>query len=417
MITRHMIISLLIERGHKMNILFLSIGGLRNLGDNAVYPDLLRYISGKNHNVYVICQSERREGEPTTYEVEHGINVLRVKSLNITKTNVIEKGFATLLIPFLFKRAIKKYLSKVSFDLVLYTTPPITFNSVISDIKKRDNSRTYLMLKDIFPQNAVDLGLLTKKGLKGLVYSYFRSREKKIYKLSDRIGCMSKANIEYILANNIIDKDKVELCPNTINLAKPLEIKKDDLKSKYGIPKEKIVLVYGGNFGKPQNVKFICEVIKSNEMNSDFYFLMIGNGTEFYRIRKLGQDLDNVTVIGSMKKNEYFEMLVLADVGLIFLDDRFTIPNYPSRVLDYMNFSLPVFACTDSNTDFGEDILEGEYGFWVSSNNIDKFNKTLLKASDKNLLDSMGRNSQKFLKENFLTEVAYNKIFHETDVK
>ena len=72
----------------------------------------------------------------------------------------------------LFKRSLKKYYGDVKFDLILYSTPPITFNKVISYAKETSGNKatTYLMLKDIFPQNAVDLGLMKTTGLQGLLY-------------------------------------------------------------------------------------------------------------------------------------------------------------------------------------------------------------------------------------------------------
>src|SRR5690606_28874945 len=92
---------------------------------------------------------------------------------------------------------------------------PITFCGVVKYLKKRDNLMSYLLLKDIFPQNAIDLNLLSNRGLKGIIYKYFRKKEQKLYKYSDYIGCMSQANVKYILDNNNLSKDKVEVNPNS----------------------------------------------------------------------------------------------------------------------------------------------------------------------------------------------------------
>ena len=94
------------------------------------------------------------------------------------------------------------YFADIKFDLILYSTPPITFYKAIEYVKKRDGAKTYLLLKDIFPQNAVDLGMMSKTGLKGLIYKYFRKKEKKLYAISDKIGCMSQANVDYVLKHN-----------------------------------------------------------------------------------------------------------------------------------------------------------------------------------------------------------------------
>ena len=109
---------------------------------------------------------------------EENATLLRVKTLNLQKTNVIEKGLATISLQAVFTKAIKKYFRGVMFDWVLYSTPPITFEKVVRYVKKRDNAKSYLLLKDIFPQNAVDLEMLSKKGTKGIIYRYFRRKEK-----------------------------------------------------------------------------------------------------------------------------------------------------------------------------------------------------------------------------------------------
>src|SRR5699024_4388854 len=102
---------------------------------------------------------------PTSYKVKEGISILYIRTLNIKKTNVIEKGLGTLLIEYQFLSAVKKYLKNNKFDLVLYTTPPITFSNVIEYVKRRDRAYSYLLLKDIFPQNAVDMKMLKKSSL------------------------------------------------------------------------------------------------------------------------------------------------------------------------------------------------------------------------------------------------------------
>ena len=57
-------------------------------------------------------------------------------------------------------------------------------------------------LKNIFPQNAIDLGMLSKNGWKKLIYNYFSFKRKKLYAISDYIGCMSKANCCYLMEHN-----------------------------------------------------------------------------------------------------------------------------------------------------------------------------------------------------------------------
>ena len=169
--------------------------------------------------------------------------------------NLIEKGISTITLEDRFVAGIKKYFSGSSFDLVLYSTPPITFCRAVEFVKRRDNAKTYLLLKDIFPQNAVDIGMMSKSGVKGLIYRYFRKKEKKLYAISDYIGCMSQANVDYVLKHNPeINPDIVEVCPNSIEVVdmRVDSATRSEMRRKYGIPLDKKVFVYGGNLGKPQ---------------------------------------------------------------------------------------------------------------------------------------------------------------------
>ena len=198
-----------------MNVLFMTIGKMDNIEEHTIYCDLLRYFRDMGHYIYTISPYEKRTKLQTTYEVKNGIHMLHVRTGNVTgMVNLIEKGFAQLSLEPIFIKALKKYYSNIKFDLVMYSTPPITFCNAIEYVKRRDNAKTYLLLKDIFPQNAVDIGLMKKSGLKGVLYKFFRRKEKKLYQISDFIGCMSQANVDYIIQHNPeINPDIVEICP------------------------------------------------------------------------------------------------------------------------------------------------------------------------------------------------------------
>lgn len=395
-----------------MNILFLSLCFETSRG---LYTDLVREMIKQGNNVYVVAATERRYKQSTTFINEDGINILKVKTGNITKTNKIEKGISTLLIERQFIKAIDKYLKNQKFDLIVYSTPPITFSRVIKHIKKRDNSKTYLMLKDIFPQNAVDLQMIKKDGL---LYKFFRKKEIDLYKQSDYIGCMSKGNIDFILKNNeYLDKHKVEILPNTIT---PIEYhpntkeEKITIRAKYNIPLGRTVMVYGGNLGKPQGIDFILECIKENETRDDTFILIIVSGTEFNKLENFIRfnKIKNTIVYPYMVKEDYDKVVRSCDIGLIFLDNRFTIPNIPSRLLTYMEFSMPIIAATDKNTDLKDILVAANCGMWSESKDIKKFYLNIDEISNNTeLLESMGINGRKYLENNYTSKIAYNIIF------
>lgn len=379
-----------------------------------IYTDLMRKFRDEGHKVHIVTPSERRDGRKTCLIEEMGVKILSVRTLNVQKTNVIEKGVGQISIEFLYKRAIKKYFKGVHFDLILYSTPPITFPKVIEYTKESNpSSTTYLLLKDIFPQNAVDMGMLSKKGIKGGLYKFFRAKEKKLYALSDYIGCMSPANVKYLLMHNSeINPQIVEIAPNSYDVPQTdVILDACEIRNKYGLPVDKPIFIYGGNMGKPQGIPFLIECLNAVKDRTDCYFVVVGDGTEYPKLDAWVKEVhpNAVSVFRKLPKVDYDALASACDVGLIFLDYRFTIPNYPSRLLPYLMERKPIIAATDPNCDTGTLAEEYNYGFYCPSNSVDAFVKAVNKmlASD---IKQMGENGYQFYLNNYTVEHTYNAV-------
>eukprot|EP00130_Batrachochytrium_dendrobatidis_P008414 XP_006683289.1 hypothetical protein BATDEDRAFT_93055 [Batrachochytrium dendrobatidis JAM81] len=249
--------------------------------DRGLYTDLLRQFRDDDHKVHVVSPREKRLNKPTEFVNEQNVQFLRVKIGNITKTNIVEKGISTLRIESLFLKAIRKYLNDIKFDLVIYSTPPITFE-------------------------------------------------------------------------------------------------------------------------------------RNNENNKEVYFVIAGSGTEFNKLKKyfeISQPI-NAQLFAQLPKEDYEVLANSSDAGLIFLDKRFTIPNFPSRLLSYMQASMPVLAATDTNTDIGQVIEHGEFGLWCMSNDVEEFNKKVQQLCDKELRQRMGENARNYLEENYTAKHSYEIIMN-----
>lgn len=397
-----------------MRILFLSISSaISNLNNRGIYPDLLRKFANQKHHVYIVAPAERRLKKPTQLTVKDNVSTLLVKTLNITKTNFVEKGISTILIGFLFHRAICKYYSRVKFDLILYATPPISFNNLVKSLKKEHSCTTYLLLKDIFPQNAVDLNALSTLSP---IYRLFRNKEKSLYKISDFIGCMSPANIEYVLSHNrYLAPEKIELCPNSINPSNCFitEENRAQIRIKYELPEKTAICVFGGNLGKPQGIDFLIEIMKFYHNRTDVFFVVAGSGRESFRIESFLRlyNPSNVKFVHQLDRINYDYLLQACDIGMIFLNKDFTIPNYPSRLLNYLEFKKPVLFATDLTTDIGRIAMANGYGYWVESGDLESFSYHLDKLlHDPGLRMAMGEKGYNYLISNYTVEHSYNVI-------
>ncbi len=398
-----------------MNVLFLTLIGFETVYEPGLYQDLLREFIKNGHDIYAISPAERRTNIDTHLVRENHSTILRLRIGNTQKTNIVEKGVSTVMIEPTFKKAIRKFFSNVKFDLVLYSTPPITLVSAIEFVKRRDGARTYLLLKDIFPQNSVDLGILRTTGIKGVLYNHFRRMEKKLYSISDYIGCMSQANVDYIKRNNPeVNEGMIEVCPNSIEVR---DKSVDDetrvsIRKQYGIPIDKKVFVYGGNLGKPQGIPFLIECLNACKHIKDAYFLIVGDGTEYSLLQDYlnsSNTSSNAQLMRRIPKDDYETMVGACDVGMIFLDYRFTIPNFPSRLLSYMQAKLPVLACTDINTDLGVIISDGGFGWWCPSNDSNRFSQCINSILSLDLKE-FGMNGYSYLNDNYSVEQGYRII-------
>lgn len=411
-----------------MNILYFTLDDFDSLEHyHSINTDLLREFMANGHHVCVITPSERKKGFPTRLLEENGAVILKPLIGNIQKTNIIEKGISMITVESILIRAIKKYFPDIRFDLILYCTPPITFLGAVEYVKKRDHAKTYLLLKDIFPQNAVDIGIMSIHGPKGVLYRHFRKQEKRLYAVSDRIGCMSPANVQYVLAHNPEVKTRddearsrtgqgiVEVCPNAIEAADRSvdRLTRESIRGKYGIPLDKKVFLYGGNLGKPQDIPFVIRCLRRCEDLKDLLFLIIGDGTEYHLLQEY-VDQEQPTHVRLMKrlpKEDYDTMVGACDVGLIFLDYRFTIPNFPSRILSYMQAKIPILACTDPNTDVGQIIEAGGFGWRCGSNDSEAFYSLVKRIKDSEL-SGMGMNGYQYLMDHYSVSEAYRTAVH-----
>ena len=302
------------------------------------------------------------------------------------------------------KKGINKFFGNESFDLILFQSPPLTMYKAVRWAMKKFKAPSYLMMKDIFPQNGVDIGLYGKISP---IYAYFRHQEKELYKVSSKIGCMSEANVKYIKEHNsFLDENKFEIFPNTVKIGhiKPIPYNEyNNIRKKYGYDKDDVVAIFGGNFGRPQGLDFLVDVIHEYRNNDRVKFVLIGRGTEKNRIFSTIKEhgYKNVSTYDYIPRADYEKLTKVCDIGLIFLDRRFTIPNFPSKTLSYFECSLPIMAAIDKNTDYSKMLEESKSGFWVENGNMKdfkiKFDKLL---GDKKLRNQMGKNGRKYYEKN-----------------
>jgi len=395
-----------------MNVLLMTI---TQKNSQKMIRDIANEFVKKGHLVFVACPADEINPTRTKFILIDGIRYLFIKSGNtVGKINIFKKCWNFLITDSVYKKALKKSCDGIDFDLILYSTPPITLANTVKWAKQTFGAKTYLMLKDIFPQNAVDIGMLRNKGIMWAAWKYFRNKEKKLYYISDYIGCMSPRNCKYVLEHNSeINKEKVGLCVNAYAEEPVRKINCQEIRNRYGIPCDKMVFLYGGNLGKPQGLRYFVDVMRSNKNKNDRFFLICGNGKDQQTILNFIADESpaNVKYIDGIPPDAFDELTCACDVGLVFLDNRFTIPNFPSRMLSIMLNEKPILAATDSCTDVGEIIKEADMGWWCESTDIEPFNQILDGICDNpNIVNIKGINARMYYETHYTSEIAYRQI-------
>jgi glycosyltransferase involved in cell wall biosynthesis len=399
-----------------LNILFLFAVYPEEKNGNFLTKDLPDELALRGENVYVATIRERRLGLPTSLSDEYGKKILRVRTGNMFNgANKIEKGLTTILMNRPLLLEIKKHWGDIKFDLVIGTSPYTANHILIKGIKEYFRCPAFLILWDLYPQNAKDLGFIKNK----LLFNLLKKQEVKSIKQFDFIGCMSNGNINYIKENyDFIDYDKLFLFPLWANKHKASETKAIG-RNEIGYKENDFIAVFGGSMGIPQNLSNIISLANKVKATPEIKFLFIGEGSESNNIKHLVQEMNltNVKFIGRLDRAKYESIMSLCDVGLVSLHPDFTVPNFPSKTIEYLKYGLPILATLDrvSLNDYGNFIQDDiKVGLCSFAKDITKYEENLFRLlNDKALYIDLSNNAKKSYVENFDIQNNCNQIVNK----
>jgi len=286
----------------------------------------------------------------------------------------------------------KEFFLANPFDLIVYYSPTIFFGSLVSQLKGHYCCPSYLILRDIFPQWAVDAGVLRKGSI---IHRFFEYKARKNYDAATVIGVQTPANLEYFLRHGHSNRYHLEVLYNWVAASKT---KKTTGKYRNRLDlQDKIVFFYGGNIGVAQDMDNILRLAESIRGEQNAHFLLVGEGSEVARLKSLIDDkkLKNITIHPSVPQEEYLEMLSEFDVGLVSLDRGLKTQNFPGKILSYMDQAKPILASINSGNDL-KDLLENSDAGLVCINGDDQSLKEMAMRllKDHGLRVRMGRNAR-----------------------
>ncbi|MGV8134608.1 MAG: glycosyltransferase family 4 protein [Mangrovibacterium sp.] len=396
-----------------MKVLFITIAwpvtGERNL-----YSDLMDEFVIRGHEVVVLSADERETA--CKLISERNLQILKVPTNRIRKVNKLKKAVALFSLGVTLKRELLKAIPEYRADLIIAHSPPVTLSGMLYSLKRRFGARLYYLLKDIWPHGPADLGIIRKNGI---LFNYFRFHEKKVYRIADFIGCMSPMNRDYILRNNrFLSEEKVEVCPNTIT-PRRLELKNDRLlvREKHKVPPNAKVFIFSGNIGKAHGIDFYLDAISELKEFEKAFFLIGGSGQFFdHAVREIEKrNLKNIGTYSRLPAEDFDQLLLACDVGVILLDRNYSVPQFPSRLLAYLEAGKPILCSVNHETDIGEIVVNSGCGISTLNGDIGAFKQAIeYFCDDRNgdMIRKMGSNSLALLNHDYTSSCGYEIIMN-----
>ena len=368
--------------------------------------DLAHELKLRGHEPTVITVNS---SIPTNVQMtdEQGIRVMRVRAGKIKGTTRYLRALTEFRLSRIIWAKAKAYLLEQPYDLIIYYSPSIFWGPLVRRLKQVFACKTYLILRDIFPQWYVDAGIIRK----GCLYRYLKKKELENYDAADVIGVQSPANMEYFRTSGLKDRYKLEVLFNWSSLYQSGHIRYK-VRGRLGL-EEKIVFIYGGNMGVAQDMDNILRLAARLRAEPRAYFLLVGDGSEVHRLKREVQkrNLRNVSIHPAVNQEEYMSMVSECDIGLISLDRRLKTQNFPGKMLGYMYHAKPILASINEGNDL-EEVLHAHVAGLVSHNGDDDtfYNHAMQLMRDPVLRQRMGKSGRMLLEERFSAPRAATQI-------
>jgi glycosyltransferase involved in cell wall biosynthesis len=336
-----------------------------------------------------------------------GVRVLRLKAPRTKDIGYVRRTLAEFAMPFAMLRQLQKSpLANEQWDGVVWYAPSIFHGPLASALKKSSACKGYLIIRDIFPEWAVDMGLMGR----GLPYRFFDAVARYQYSVADVIGVQTSGNKAYFdrwkrqpgrtleVLQNWLDQPAQARCPIRVSET-PLAGRK--------------VFVYAGNMGVAQGMDILLDLVERLKHRADVGFLFVGRGSDAARLKTLAQarQLDNVLFFDEIHPDEIPDLYAQCSAGIVALDPRHKSHNIPGKFLTYMQSGLPVLANVNAGNDLVALIRDERVGQVCEThelNHLCTLAESLLQQIDSDC--DISKRCRELFKREFTVEHAVRQI-------
>jgi glycosyltransferase involved in cell wall biosynthesis len=308
--------------------------------------DLAREFAAQGHEPVVLVP-DANLARPWALQTLDGIQVLRLSALPTRDIGYLWRTLAEIVLPWAMLRGLRKSpLASQRWDAVVWYSPSIFFGPLVNALKRFSKCRSYLIQRDVFPEWAVDLGLLRK----GLAYRILKVFQRQQYEAADIIGVQAPSNLVYLAHLTGKPRLRLEVLWNWLADARDTGC---SVVIDATLLAGRTIFVYAGNMGVAQGVDVFVDVAERLKHRRDIGFLFVGRGSESPRLRAVAVDrgMSNVLFHDEIDPVEIPGLLAQCHVGLLALDPRHQTHNIPGKFLAYVQAGLPVLARINANND------------------------------------------------------------------
>lgn len=316
--------------------------------------------------------------QPWLLEDMKGVQVLRLKAPRTKDIGYVSRTINEFLMPFAMLRNLRKSpVADVQWDGVVWYSPTIFLGPIAKALKKASACRNYLIIRDIFPEWAVDMGLLSR----GLPYRFFKLIEGYQYSVADTIGVQTPANLAYFDDWAKQPRRRVEVLQNW--LADAPDVGSSILVAD-GPLAGRTIFVYAGNMGVAQGMDILIDLAERLRSRRALGFLFVGRGSDVQRLRGQvkARGLDNVVFHDEIDPSEITGLYSQCHVGMVALDPRHKTHNIPGKFLSYMQAGLPVLATINPGNDLAEIIEHEGVGRVCTDHSVDTLQRLAEELAD-----------------------------------
>ena len=368
--------------------------------------DLSREFERQGHQLTVLIQATN-QAEPWKVEPNGNIDVIRLKSPKTKDVSYVRRTLSEFMMPFVMGRNFRKSpLGSRKFDGVIWYSPSIFLGPLVKRLRADSNCPSYLIIRDIFPEWAVDMGLMGR----GLPYRMLKAVADFQYSVADTIGVQTPGNIALLYSTSSAMSGRIEVLHNWLtsnpDTGCSIQIDATPLAGRK-------IFVYAGNMGIAQGMPILLDLAAALEERKDIGFVFVGRGSDADRLRASAKarQLDNVLFFDEIDPDEIAGLYAQCHVGLVALDPRHQTHNIPGKFLSYLQSGLPVLATVNAGNDLVDVIVDNRVGF-VSTDN----SATILAGLARGLADesvgnpTVAARSKKLARTMFSSEAAVNQI-------